>query len=843
MKFGGTSVGSAESILSVKKIVEGQTEPVIVVVSALGGITDKLIKTSQMAVEGDTLYQKSFAEIVERHEEMINAILPADDKRVRLMDEVSELLEQLRSIYQGVYLIHDLSPKTQAAIVSYGERISSRIVATLIEDATWYDSREFIKTEFKAGKNRLLRELTNKLVRQTFGDSDSSLFTLHSSLKCAVVGGFISTDAESGEVTNLGRGGSDYTASIIAAALDASVLEIWTDVDGFMTADPRVISSAYVIPELSYIEAMELSNFGAKVIYPPTIYPVCIKHIPILVKNTFNPDAPGSIIKDEVMDDSRSIKGISSIKGTTLITVSGLSMVGVIGVNRRIFTCLADNGISVFMVSQASSENSTSIGVQDEDADEACRVLDIEFQKEIEDGSMFPMLAEKGLATVAIVGENMKHTPGIAGKLFGTLGRSGISVIACAQGASETNISFVINQNFLRKALNVIHDSFFLSEYQVLNLFICGVGTVGSSLLEQIHQQQEKLMRELRIKLNVVGIASGHNAMFTREGINLENYREQLAAAPVSNIQRLHDEVIGMNIFNSVFVDCTASPEVAGLYADFLEHNINVVAANKIAASSDYANYRRLKETSQKRGVKFLFETNVGAGLPIIRTINDLCNSGDKILRIEAVLSGTLNFIFNTISKDIPFSETVRMAKEEGYSEPDPRIDLSGKDVIRKLVILAREAGYEISQEDVEAKLFIPQSFFEGTLEDFWQNLPSLDAEFEARRQELEKQKKVWRFVAKMEVIDHLPLTIDHSATPEDVTAKNNGQSSMVNVQCSVSLEEFDSNHSFYVLEGSNNIVMLTTERYRKYPMLIQGYGAGASVTAAGVFADIMSLA
>ncbi len=843
MKFGGTSVGSAESILSVKRIVERQTEPVIVVVSALGGITDKLIRTSQMAVEGDALYQMSFDEIKVRHEEMINAIIPAGEKRNKLMTVVGGLLEELRSIYQGVYLIHDLSAKTQAAIVSYGERISSQIVATLIEGAEWFDSREFIKTEFKAGKNRLVRELSNKLVRKTFGDSDSSLFTLRSSLQCVVVGGFISTDAESGEVTNLGRGGSDYTASIIAAALDASVLEIWTDVDGFMTADPRVISSAYVIPELSYVEAMELSNFGAKVIYPPTIYPVCIKHIPILVKNTFNPDAPGSIIKDEVMDDSRSIKGISSIKGTTLITVSGLSMVGVIGVNRRIFTCLADNGISVFMVSQASSENSTSIGVQDEDADEACRVLDIEFQKEIEDGSMFPMLAEKGLATVAIVGENMKHTPGIAGKLFGTLGRSGISVIACAQGASETNISFVINQNFLRKALNVIHDSFFLSEYQVLNLFVCGVGTVGGSLLEQIHQQQEKLMRELRLKLNVVGIASGHNAIFTREGINLENYREQLAAAPVSNIQRLHDEVIGMNIFNSVFVDCTASPEVAGLYADFLEHNINVVAANKIAASSDYANYRKLKETSQKRGVKFLFETNVGAGLPIIRTINDLCNSGDKILRIEAVLSGTLNFIFNTISKDIPFSETVRMAKEEGYSEPDPRIDLSGKDVIRKLVILAREAGYEISQEDVEAKLFIPQSFFEGTLDEFWQNLPSLDAGFEARRQELEKQKKVWRFVAKMEVIDHLPLTIDHSATPEDVTAKNNGQSSMVNVQCSVSLQEFDNNHSFYVLEGSNNIVMLTTERYRKYPMLIQGYGAGASVTAAGVFADIMSLA
>ena len=807
IKFGGTSVGTAGSILNVKKIVERQTEPVIVVVSALGGITDTLIKTGKMAVDGDALYHESFCEIAERHKEMINAVIPAGKKRDSLMATVIELLEELRSIYQGVYLIHDLSPKTQAAIVSYGERISSQIVATLIDGAKWYDSREFIKTEFKAGKNRLAREETNKRVRKHFK-------TQKSKFKTAVVGGFISTDAESGEVTNLGRGGSDYTASIIAAALDASVLEIWTDVDGFMTADPRVISSAYVIPELSYIEAMELCNFGAKVVYPPTIYPVCIKHIPILIKNTFNPDAPGSIIKDEVKDDNRSIKGISSIKGTTLITVSGLSMVGVIGVNRRIFTCLADNGISVFMVSQASSENSTSIGVQDEDADQACSVLNLEFQKEIEDGSMFPMLAEKGLATVAIVGENMKHTPGIAGKLFGTLGRSGISVIACAQGASETNISFVINQNFLRKALNVIHDSFFLSEYQVLNLFICGVGTVGGSLLEQIHQQQEKLMRELRLKLNVVGIASGHNAIFTREGINLENFRQQLAAAPKSNIKRLHDEVIGMNIFNSVFVDCTASPDVAGLYADFLEHNINVVAANKIAASSDYENYRHLKQIAQRRGVKFLFETNVGAGLPIIRTINDLCNSGDKILRIEAVLSGTLNFIFNTISKDIPFSETVRMAKEEGYSEPDPRIDLSGKDVIRKLVILAREAGYEISQEDVEAKLFIPQPLFDGTLEEFWKNLPSLDADFEARRQELEKQKKVWRFVAKLE-----------------------------DGKASVSLQEFDRSHSFYVLEGSNNIVMLTTERYRRYPMLIQGYGAGASVTAAGVFADIMSLA
>ena len=804
LKFGGTSVGSVDSILNVKKIVEAQSESVIVVVSALGGITDKLIKTSYMAVEGDLLYQKSFLEMAERHEEMINAIIPEGKQRDTLMTLVRSLLEELRSIYQGVYLIRDLSPKTLAAIVSYGERISSYIVTSLINGAEWFDSRKFIKTEMKSGRTSLATELTYRLVRETWKTIP----------RVSLVGGFISTDAVNGEVTNLGRGGSDYTASIIAAALDATSLEIWTDVDGFMTADPRVISSAYVIPELSYVEAMELCNFGAKVVYPPTIYPVCVKHIPILVKNTFNPDAPGSIIKDDVKVDSKSIKGISSIKGTTLITVSGLSMVGVIGVNRRIFTCLADNGISVFMVSQASSENNTSIGVQDVDAEAACRVLNEEFAKEIEDGAMYPMAAESGLATVAIVGENMKHTPGIAGKLFNTLGRSGISVIACAQGASETNISFVINANYLRKALNVIHDSFFLSEYQVLNLFICGVGTVGSSLIEQIHHQQEKLKRELRLKLNVVGIASGHYAMFNREGLDLENYREQLKASPASNIQRVRDEVIGMNIFNSVFVDCTASAEVAGLYKDFLNHNINVVAANKIAASSDFSNYKELKEIAQKRGVKFLFETNVGAGLPIIRTINDLRNSGDKILRIEAVLSGTLNFIFNTISHDIPFSKTVEMAKVEGYSEPDPRVDLSGHDVIRKLVILVREAGYEINQEEVEANSLIPQEFFDGSIEDFWKELPSLDAGFESRRQILEKKDKVWRFVAKF-----------------------------VDGKASVALEEFNRDHPFYVLEGSNNIVMLTTERYKEYPMLIQGYGAGASVTAAGVFADIMSLA
>lgn len=807
LKFGGTSVGSVKSIKCLKKIVEKEAkkQSIIVVVSALGGITDKLLSTAQMALNGNESYKKEFDAMVNRHHQMIDTIITDTAKRENLFNTVDALFEQLKSIYYGVYLIHDLSDKTQNAIVSYGERLSANIVANLIKNAVLFDSRDFIKTAHKRnGKHVLDSELTNKLVCETFKELP----------RISVVPGFISKDMNTGETTNLGRGGSDYTAAIIAAALDAEVLEIWTDVDGFMTADPRIIHTAYTINELSYVEAMELCNFGAKVVYPPTIYPVCVKDIPIKVKNTFNPQNPGTIIKKKVENDTKVIKGISSISDTTLITVTGLSMVGVIGVNRRIFTALANNGISVFLVSQASSENSTSIGVKDSESEAAVNVLNEEFAKEIETGAMFPMHAENGLATIAIVGENMKHTPGIAGKLFGTLGRSGISVIACAQGASETNISFVINGMYLRKSLNVLHDSFFLSEYNVLNLFICGVGTVGSKLIEQIQLQHDKLKQNRRLQLNVVGIASSHHAIFNREGIDLNTYREQLDNSETTNTETLRREVIGMNIFNSVFVDCTASKDVSALYQDFLEHNISVIAANKIAASSDYESYIKLKQTALAKGVKFRFETNVGAGLPIIGTINDLLNSGDKILKIEAVLSGTLNFIFNELSESVPFSEAVRRAKEQGYSEPDPRIDLSGIDVIRKLIILTREAGYKAEQENVEKQLFIPESFFKGSLEDFWNNLPKLDAEFEEKRKQLEAENKRWRFVAKMEM--------GHT---------------------SVALTTVEKGHPFYNLEGSNNIVMLTTERYKEYPMLIQGYGAGASVTAAGVFANIMSIA
>ncbi len=807
LKFGGTSVGSVNSILTVKKIVEAVDEPVIVVVSALGGITDKLLTTSAMATKGDIGYEREFSEIIARHLDVIKGVIPDAQQCLYVQKLVMELMDELGNIFKGVYLIKDLSPKTSDAIVSYGERISSLIISHVISGAQLFDSRKFIKTVRQFNKHNVDFPLTNKLVLDTFNPLP----------KISVVPGFISSSIETGEVTNLGRGGSDYTASILATALDASILEIWTDVDGFMTADPKVISSAYVIDKLTFTEAMELCNFGAKVIYPPTIYPVYHKNIPILIRNTFNLDAPGTYIskEKEKITGKALIKGISSINDTCLVTVQGLGMVGVIGVNYRIFKTLAKNGISVFMVSQASSENNTTFAVRNADADLAVQVLNQEFALERSQGEISEITAEKELATVAIVGENMKRTPGIAGKLFGTLGSAGISVIACAQGASETNISFVIRRQYLRKALNSIHDSFFLSQYKVLNLFIVGVGTVGSNLLNQIRIQQPKLMQQNGLKLNVVGIANSKRALFCREGLKLDNCIEDLKTnGEASSPEHLRNEILQMNIFNSVFVDCTANQDIADLYEALLNNNVSVVAANKIAASSQYANYINLKKISRHRGIKFLFETNVGAGLPIINTMNDLINSGDHILKLKAVLSGTLNFIFNTLSADIPFSRAIQLAKEDGYSEPDPRIDLSGKDVIRKLVILAREAGYEVEQSDVKCHLFIPESFFKGSLEEFWLSVKQLDSKFETMRQALEKEHKRLRFVASMD-----------------------------NGECKIGLEEVDSHHPFYDLEGSNNIIMISTERYHDYPMIIKGYGAGADVTAAGVFADIISIA
>ena len=805
LKFGGTSVGTVESIKCVKKIVEAREDESIVVVSALGGITDKLIECAKTASTGNLNYTQIMDIIASRHfDQIAGAVAPAKQESVRR--DVAAMLDELGNIMRGVSLIKDLSEKTLNTILSYGERLSSRIISDIIEDAVWFDSREFIKTKTQFGKHIVDFDLTSKLIKEKFEKLP----------KVSLVPGFISSDMNTNDVTNLGRGGSDYTAAILASELGADMLEIWTDVDGFMTADPRTIKTSYVIKHLSFVEAMELCNFGAKVIYPPTIYPVYHKNIPRVIKNTFNPEAPGTLITEQIPDgESKPIKGISSINDTCLITVSGLGMVGIIGINSRIFNALAKSGISVFMVSQASSENNTSFAVKNADADLAVAVLNKEFEQEIAMGEISEAQAERDLATVAIVGENMKHTPGIAGKLFNILGRNGISVIACAQGASETNISFVIEHNSLRKALNVIHDSFFLSDAQELNLFVTGVGTVGHDLLEQIRLQQPKLLKDKSLKLNICGIANSRKCIFSRDGLSLENYIEELenstlAASP----EVIRDEIIKMNIFNSVFVDCTASEAVAGIYRDLLEHNVSVVAANKVSASSPYANYAALKETARRRDVKYLFETNVGAGLPIISTINGLMNSGDKILRIEAVVSGTLNYIFSTLSEDVPLSKAIRMAKDAGYSEPDPRLDLNGQDVLRKLVILARESGYAVEQVDVEKELFIPDEMFSGSLEDFWRDIPKLDAKFEARRREVAAQGRRLRFIA----------TLD-------------------NGKMHIGLRAVDQRHPFYQLEGSNNIILITTERYKEYPMIIKGYGAGASVTAAGVFADIISIA
>ncbi|MDE6553839.1 MAG: bifunctional aspartate kinase/homoserine dehydrogenase I [Muribaculaceae bacterium] len=805
LKFGGSSVGTPAALANVKKIVEATPGKKVVVVSALGGITDLLLSTAALAKKDDVAYLEQYARIVERHRAAIDAMVPPS-KHNQVESVVRVMLEELANIYKGVMLLHDLSPRALKMIVSYGERMSSVIVAGIIDEAVLFDSRRFIRTKKGPhGEEILDTELTNELIHKEFSGS---------SWTTAVCGGFLATDSE-GEVSNLGRGGSDYTASILAAALDAEILEIWTDVDGFMTADPKVIPHAYVIDRLTFTEAMELCNFGAKVIYPPTIYPVYHKNIPIKVKNTFNPDAPGTLISNQGAPSDKVIKGISSINDTALVTISSLCMVGVIGVNSRIFNALTNRGVSVFLVSQAASENNTTIAVRNADVDLAVETLKREFAVELADGMFNDVKAERGMATVAVVGENMKHCTGIAGKLFNTVGRNGIDVIACAQGAAQTNISFVIDRRSLTKALNVIHDSFFLSESQVLNVFITGVGNVGGSLLRQIEKQQEKLRKEKNLKINVVGIASSRKAVFNKEGLDVSRYRELLDESDFkATPESIVGEVIAMNLYNSVFVDCTASHEIAALYQELLAHNVNVVTANKIAASSSYPSYQRLKTTAREKDVKYLFETNVGAGLPIINTINSLINSGDKILKIEAVVSGTLNYIFDVLSAEIPLSKAVEMAREAGYAEPDPRIDLSGTDVVRKIVILAREAGYRVEQSDVEKHLFVPDRLFEGNASDFIPNLTSIDAEFEEKRRKEDEAGRKFRFVASFD-----------------------------NGMAEVALRSVEASHPFYNLEGSNNVILLTTERYRRYPMEIKGYGAGAEVTAAGVFADIISIA
>jgi len=801
LKFGGTSVGSIENVRRIGEIVLNQQDKIVVVVSALGGVTDQLLAVAQQAASGVKI-NGVLTSIRTRHEEMIKGLFNNEDS-TKTIQALQPLFDELEKIVQGVTLIGELTPKTLDKILGFGERLSSILISRYL-NVQLIDSLAVIRTDRTFGKANVDFELTYQLISEVCARIDHF----------AVAPGFISS-ASDGSMTTLGRGGSDYTAALFAAAVHADQLEIWTDVDGFMTADPRVISKAYTIPMLTYSEAMELSHFGAKVIYPPTILPVYQKSIPIHIKNTLNPDGEGTLIcQSDANVKDHPIKGISSISGITLFTIQGLGMVGVTGISMRLFGALAKEEINVILISQASSENSISFAIDSHFADNARDAISIEFEREIASGRISKLAFENELSIVAIVGENMKHSAGIAGKLFHTIGKNGINVVAIAQGASEQNISWVVKNSDLRKTLNVVHEAFFLSPYVELNIFLVGVGTVGRDLISQISRQQDKLKKEHRLKLKLTGVANSRKMIFDREGLDVSELKNTMyESEEKSDLNLFCQTMVQMNMFNSVFVDCTADAKVADHYLFVLENYISIVAANKVAASSEYGRYRALKEMAAKHGVKFLFETNVGAGLPLISTINDLMRSGDRIVRIEAVLSGTLNYIFNTLSKEIPFSKAVRMAKEIGYSEPDPRIDLSGIDVIRKLVILARESGYKIEKEEVVNNSFIPEKYFNSSIEEFWNTISEMDEVFEKQRIVLETGKQKWRFVGVME-----------------------------EGKASVSLKIVDPGHPFYDLEGSNNIILLTSERYNEYPMLIKGYGAGAAVTAAGVFADLIKV-
>jgi len=801
LKFGGTSVGSIENVRRIGEIVLNQQDKIVVVVSALGGVTDQLLAVAQQAASGVKI-NGELTSIRTRHEEMIKGLFNVEDSTITIQ-ALQPLFDELEKIVQGVTLIGELTPKTLDKILGFGERLSSILISKFL-NVQLIDSFAVIRTDRTFGKANVDFELTYQLISEVCATIDHF----------AVAPGFISSTSD-GSMTTLGRGGSDYTAALFAAAVHAEQLEIWTDVDGFMTADPRVISKAYTIPMLTYSEAMELSHFGAKVIYPPTILPVYQKSIPIHIKNTLNPDGDGTLIcQSEANVKDHPIKGISSISGITLFTIQGLGMVGVTGISMRLFGALAKEEINVILISQASSENSISFAIDSHFADTARDAISLEFEREIASGRISKLACENELSIVAIVGENMKHSAGIAGKLFHTIGKNGINVVAIAQGASEQNISWVVKNSDLRKTLNVVHEAFFLSPYVELNIFLVGIGTVGRDLISQISRQQDKLKKEHRLKLKLTGVANSRKMIFDREGLDVSELKNTMSQSEEkSDLNLFCQTMVQMNMFNSVFVDCTADSKVADHYLFVLENYISIVAANKVAASSEYSRYRALKEMAAKHGVKFLFETNVGAGLPLISTINDLMRSGDRIVRIEAVLSGTLNYIFNTLSKEIPFSKAVRMAKEIGYSEPDPRIDLSGIDVIRKLVILARESGYRIEKEDVANNSFIPEKYFNSSIEEFWNTISEMDEVFEKQRVVLETGKQKWRFVGVMD-----------------------------EGKASVSLKIVDPGHPFYDLEGSNNIILLTSERYNEYPMLIKGYGAGAAVTAAGVFADLIKV-
>ena len=806
LKFGGTSVANAANISKTISIIReaAKNDKIIVVASALGGVTDILLLSGKLAAAGDESYKQQLQVIELRHLEAVKSLIPLTQQS-SVLSMVKKRCNEIEDICNGIFLLGELSDRTKDKIVSYGELLSTQIISEHLKmtgiENTWKDSRELITTDSQFGFAIVDFGTTNKKIGDYFSSSDKKLF---------IVPGFIATDGK-GVTTTLGRGGSDYTAAIIAAGVDATVVEIWTDVSGMMTADPRIVPNAKVIHHISYQEAMELSHFGAKVIYPPTIQPVMSKSIPVWVKNTFAPHDAGTVIENTVSKNENNIRGISSINKIALLSLEGSGMVGIPGFSKRLFEALSNQKINVILITQGSSEHSICVAVDESNILKAKEAVDRAFDHEINKGKVEPLFVEEALAIIALVGDNMKNHPGVSGKMFGALGRNGVNVRAIAQGSSERNISAVIAFSDVKKAINILHEEFFETTYKQLNIFIAGVGNVGGKFLAQLKQQEQYLEEHLRLQVNVVGMANSRKMLFDDEGIDLDHWRESLELGEAMNLEKFFSTIRSKNLRNSLFVDITANDEVAKCYAQLLEKSISVVACNKVACSSSYDYYKKLKGLATEYNCLFLFETNVGAGLPVIGTLNDLLRSGDKVNKIEAVLSDTLNFVFNNYNGETNFAEIVKQAQQEGYTEPDPRLDLSGSDVMRKIMILAREAGEKMEMSDIENKSFMPASCMQGTVEDFYIAMAKEDGHFKKIFEAAAKENKKLKFVASFE-----------------------------NGNASVGLQHVGPQSDFYHLYGKDNVVLFYTNRYPDQPLVVKGAGAGAEVTASGVFADVI---